>query len=99
MHMCSAVWNPVGDGNKGLGVKLESVQRKAARYVFNDWRKTSSVSAMINNLGWTLLEEKRKISNLLMLHKIINQKVDIPLSFLPNNRDHLILDSNLSLEE
>ena len=77
------MWNPVRDGNKCLRVKLESVQRKAVRYVFNDWRKTSSVSAMINNLGWPLLEEKRKILNLLMLHKIINQKVDIPLSFLP----------------
>ncbi|MCP3851268.1 MAG: hypothetical protein GY694_13660, partial [Gammaproteobacteria bacterium] len=35
--------------------KIEKVQRRAARFVQNDYRRYSSVTDMMNNLGWTPL--------------------------------------------
>ena len=32
--------------------KLENVQRSAARFVSNDYRRTSSVTSMIQKVGW-----------------------------------------------
>ena len=59
------------------------VQRKAARFVFADWRWQSSPTYMMNKLNWLPLETQRMHSNLFMMHKIIHQNVAIPLSTLP----------------
>lgn len=50
--------------------KLEAVQRRAARFVMRRYRNTSSVSAMMNQLKWTSLEERRRIARLTMLYRI-----------------------------
>ena len=52
VEYASAVWDPVGEGNHELRHKLEMVQRKAARFVYNDWRASSSPSEMIKGLKW-----------------------------------------------
>ena len=54
------------------------IQRKAARFVFSDYSRYSSVTAMLNQLDWQSLERRRDDSILVMFHKIINQYVDIP---------------------
>ena len=51
VEYASSVWDPVGEGNSVLQNKLEMVQRQAARFVYNDWRTTSSPSEMIKNLS------------------------------------------------
>jgi len=38
----------------------EAVQWKAARFVFNNYKHTASVSGMINKLGWESLESRRE---------------------------------------
>ena len=38
---------------------------------------------MINDLGWESLESCRKRNNLLMFHKIINERIVLPQDFLP----------------
>ena len=40
--------------------KLESVQRRAARYAMKDYRPTSSVTEMINKLKWNSLNHHRE---------------------------------------
>ena len=50
--------------------KLESIQRQAARFVMNRYHNTSSVSQLIETLGWQSLEQRRQISRLSMLFKI-----------------------------
>ena len=57
---------------------LEKVQRKAARFVKQDYSKYSSVTRMIHGLGWTNLQDRRKDIRLTMLYKIINEIVHIP---------------------
>ena len=51
-------------------MKLEAVQGRAARFVVGDlW---SSVTEMLQRLGWSTLHERRKHARLIMLHKIIS---------------------------
>ena len=79
----SCVWNPTGQSNSGLRKELESVQRKAARFVHSDWSYESSPTAMIKNLEWISTEQHRKIASIMMLHKIINKNIAIPMTILP----------------
>jgi len=37
--------------------KLEMVQRRAARFVLNDFSRYSSASRMLNQLGWPMLKK------------------------------------------
>ncbi|KAI8512059.1 hypothetical protein Bbelb_111590 [Branchiostoma belcheri] len=55
---CS-VWDP---HTKDQVSRVEMVQRRAARFVCSDYRRTSSVSSMLQNLGWQSLEVRRKIA-------------------------------------
>ena len=64
--------------------KLESIQRRAARYVTNRYRNTSSPTEMISNLKWDTLKQRRAKIRLITLYKVIFNLVDIP-------REHYLL--------
>ena len=85
MEYASAVWDP---HHNSLIQLLEKVQRRAARWIFNDYSRFSSVSAMLNELSWPSLQTRRKISTLQILHKILNHQfaIYIPLYYLPSMR-------------
>ena len=61
--------------------KLESVQRRAARFVMNDYYQTiaSSVTNMLSRLNWNTIEVHFKHLRLQTLHKIIHSSVDVSL--------------------
>ena len=71
----STVWDPFLQ--KDID-RLESVQRSAARFVKSDYRRTSSVSGMMEELGWKPLHQRRKELRLTLLFKIVNDLVAIP---------------------
>ena len=74
LEYCSTVWDPhVGD----LVDKMESIQRRGARFVYRDYKQTSSVTSMLSNLGWEPLQDRRKIARLTMLQKIRQGQVAI----------------------
>ena len=50
------------------------VPRKAARFVFNDFSTYSSVTAMLQELNWHSLQDRRIQS---VFYKIINNLVDV----------------------
>jgi hypothetical protein len=77
LEYCSTVWNPY---TKDRIYKIEMVQRRAARYVTNRYHNTSSVSSMIDHLGWETLESRRTKVQLTMLYKIIYDLIDIPVA-------------------
>ena len=58
---------------------LERVQRRCARFVHQDFSRHSSATAMIQNLGWELLAERRAQARVTMLYKAINGLVAIPV--------------------
>ena len=79
---CYIVWSPHTQCNIH---SIEMIQRKAARFVFNDFARLSSVATMLELLGWDSLGKQRDQLTL-MLFKIINNLVVIPHS-------HILVDS------
>ena len=66
IEYASSVWDPHTQCNTR---KLEMVQRRAARYVYSRWH-TSSVTEMVNQLGWDSLAKRRQNSCLCALCKL-----------------------------
>ena len=60
--------------------RLQTVQRRAARFVMGDWRRRSSVTAMLQHLQWPSLQRRRSEAKLAMLYKIQHQLIDIPVA-------------------
>ena len=74
LEYCASVWNP---NQKEPVQKIEMIQRRAAIYVSNRFRNTSSVSSILDALQWESLEYRRTKIQLTLLFKIINSLVDI----------------------
>ena len=86
LEYASTVWSPYTDQDIN---KLESVQRRDAKWVTRDYRYKSSVSAMIRDLNWRTLDQRRIDSRLVLLYKVTDL-VAIPAS------DYLIRNTRLS---
>ena len=79
VEYASIIWDPHTNANIN---RLEMVQRKYARFVFYDYRTTSSVTAMLDQLQWSSLQERRAQAKVEMMYRIVNDLVDIPTSYL-----------------
>ena len=77
MEYASVIWDPF---TKTYTNRLEMVQRRYARFIFHDYRTTSSVTAMLDQLQWSSLEERRAQAKADMMYRIVNGLVDIPIS-------------------
>ena len=76
----ATVWDPY---QRKWIHKVEMVQRRAARWVLHRYHNTSSVTNMINILGWTTLEQRRLNARLVMMYKIAHGLVAVnPHSYL-----------------
>ncbi len=94
------VWDPYQDF---LVRELERVQRRAARFVMGDFRQTSSVQKMLDNLGWEDLRNRRQRARLIGMYGAvqgdmawgdIRERIDIGRTFR-GRRDH---DMKIRLE-
>ena len=75
LEYSSTVWDP----HTGYNIKqLESVQRRAARFVKGDYKTTSSTSKMLTDLGWPTLQQRRANAKLIMVYRITHDLIDIP---------------------
>ena len=66
--------------------KLENIQRRAVRFVKNDYSRQSSVTSMMKDLNWQPLSERRRDQRLTLFFKIVNSLVAIPADFQFNPR-------------
>ena len=80
LEYASAVWDPHAESDI---YRLEMVQRRYARYTCNDFGRTGSVTAMLQQIGWETLQERRAKSRLAMQCRIAHNLVDVPAA------DHL----------
>ena len=62
------------------------VQRHAARFVKNDYRQASIVTAMLKELNWDTLESRRKLFQLKYVHKMFSSNVSVhPFDYFERN--------------
>ena len=66
-YNCS-VWYLHKRSNKD---KVEKVQRRAAQFVLNNFRRKASVSEMLHNLGWQSLDSRRPDQRLVLFYKLV----------------------------
>ena len=57
--------------------EVEMVQRRAARWTLKRYHNTSSVTDMLENLGWRTLEQRRVDALLALLFKIYNGLIPV----------------------
>ncbi len=65
--------------------QLEMVQRRAARFVMNEYRQTSSITEMLNQLGWSELSQRQQEARLTLLFKIVKGLVAVEFNQLTPN--------------
>ena len=75
MEYACTVWSPYTKKNIQI---LEAVQRRASRFVKNDYSNFSCVTAMMQDLEWPTLEERRSVTKVSMLFKNLNDIICIP---------------------
>ena len=56
LEFAAPVWDPY---NKDKRLQLEKIQRRAARWTVYNFDNRSSVTAMLDQLGWRSLEQRR----------------------------------------
>jgi len=78
LEYASCVWDP---HEAKLVKQIESVQRRAARWVTNRFHNTSSVTDMLRDLNWQSLEQRRVHSRLCMFFKIHHDLVTVHPSY------------------
>ena len=76
LEYASIVWDPHSSAETH---KLEQVQRRAARFVHNNYteRTPGCVTHMVQNLGWQPLQQRRYNNRLIVMFKIIHELVDV----------------------
>ena len=77
VEYAAAVWDPYTWENID---KLEMVQRRAARYVCNNYIQMASVTGMLQRLGWRSLQQRCADIRLVFLYKCMNGLVVVDLS-------------------
>ena len=77
------VWDPHTSANIN---KIQSVQRRAARFCLNNFSNSSSVTAMLSSLNLPPLKQRRERAKLIMMYKIVNDLVNVPKDlFIPSD--------------
>jgi len=72
IEYASTIWAP----HTAISInRLEAIQRRAARFCYNDFSTYSSVTRMISNLNMPTLELRRNKSKLITMYKIINDSL------------------------
>ena len=82
LEYAAASWDPYQKNHIAL---LNKVPNRAARFCFNDYGYTSSVSGLIKQLDWPSLEVRRSTSRLAELYKIIQSLHPIDGGNMLNN--------------
>ena len=73
----STIWDPRPGVENNGAYKVEMVQQRAARWTLKRYHNTSSVTDMLENLGWRTLEQRRVDVQLALLFKIYNGLIPV----------------------
>ena len=65
LDYAATVWSPYTQKDINM---VEQVQRRAARFIFNNYSRLASISEMLTDLNWATLTHSRKEQKAVMLH-------------------------------
>ena len=84
----SAAWNPHTNRDTET---IEKVQRRAARFVAHDYKRSTNSHDLVNQLGWDFLESRRLLAQVTLFFKIKNNLIDLefPSSIQPAPRSRI----------
>ena len=69
VEYASSVWDPY---HKNQVHSIEMVQQRAVRWVLNRYHNTSSVTDMLQHLGWQTLQQRRQNARLVIFYKMFH---------------------------
>jgi len=92
LEYSSSVWDSYTD--KDI-MTIEKVQRRAARWVCQRFRQTSSVGEMLESLQWETLQQRRKRARLITFFKIHHEIVTVNTSSPPTVKRQTRLTRNV----
>ena len=75
LEYASAAWSPQTAGKKK---QLETVQKKAARFVTRDYSRETKSENLVHHLNWDPLEARRNSKDVVMWFKIHHHLVHLP---------------------
>ena len=76
LEYAASVWSPY---LLTLMNRIELVQRRSARFIFNDYGRTSSVTCMLEKLNLPLLLDRRICNRMITMFKILNSIIYVPI--------------------
>ena len=91
LEYAATIWDP--HLSKDINA-WQGVQRKAARFVKNDYGRFSSVTSMLHDLGWKDLKDRRRDLRLALLYKITHGHVAVPAETLKSRKPTRQLRAN-----
>ena len=83
LEYASTIWSP----HTATDIyKIDCVQRRGVRWATRDYRYTSIVSSMLNNLQWRPIDHRRIDSRLIMMYNVTYDLFAIPAAeyLIPN---------------
>ena len=86
LEYASEIWDPFYQKDN---YAVETLQRKADRFCMNNYRCESSVTELIETLGWDSLQLRRKQARLSLMYKLSNNLIDINLENLLSRNHEL----------
>ena len=75
LEYASIIWDPHTDSNT---LKLETVQRRSARRIMQNYNRHASVTTMLQHLDLPSLQQRRRHSKIIMLYRIRHQLANVP---------------------
>ena len=89
LEYACTVWDPYYSTSAD---NLEAVQRRAARWVMNNYDRECSVACMLKKLDWRVLAQRRADARIKLLSKILKEEVDIEASkYVKHQRNNIDL--------
>ena len=76
LEYANTVWDPYTQKHIDI---LERVQKRAARRIVGDFRRSTSATNLTACIGLEPLQQRRKITKLVTFFKVVNNKVGLPL--------------------
>ena len=79
LEYAATAWDP---HTKRETKKLEQVQRRAARFVTNNYSTYQSVTLLLGQLNWQPLEIRRAMMRQTIMYRILNSSIAIPATYV-----------------